>query len=81
MKCNQNCLRDARFRVQIQKDLRFEAWKPFFFQRDMGVYVINIYREICKPVLKLVFLRRIAQWSPSQNLNSEVRLMLFWKLN
>ncbi len=46
----------------------------------MGVYVINLHREICKPVLKLVFLRRIAQWSSSRNLDLEVRLMLFWKL-
>ncbi len=40
-------LSELGLRVQIQKDLRFEAWKP--------VYIMDLYREICKPVLELDF--------------------------
>ncbi len=40
---------------QIQKevisDLKRE--KTVFFKRDMEVYMIDLSREICKPVLKL----------------------------
>ncbi len=42
-------------------DLRFEAWKPpVFVKSDMGVYIIEHFREICKPVLELDFRRRMA---------------------
>jgi hypothetical protein len=65
MTCNQKL--SQRCEIQSsnseKSDLRFEAGKPVFVKRDMGVYMINLYRDICKPVLKLIFLRRIAQWS------------------
>ncbi len=39
-----------------RSDLRFEVWKPVFVQRDLGVYTIDLLREICnKPVLKRDF--------------------------
>ncbi len=38
-----------------RSDLRFEAWKPVFVKRDMGVYMLDLLREICKPVLILDF--------------------------
>ncbi len=36
--------------------LRFEEWKRVFSIRDMGVYMFDLQREICKPVLKLDFM-------------------------
>jgi hypothetical protein len=35
--------------------LRFEAWKPGYVKRMMGVYMTDLYREIWKPVLRLDF--------------------------
>ncbi len=35
--------------------LRFEARKPVFVKRDMRVCMLDLSREICKPVLKLDF--------------------------
>ncbi len=32
-----------------RSDLRFEAWKPVFVNRDMGVSMIDLSREIFKP--------------------------------
>jgi hypothetical protein len=43
-----------------RSDLLFVAWIPVFFKRDRGVYMIDLKREICKPVLKLRILRRMA---------------------
>jgi hypothetical protein len=39
-----------------RSDLRFEAWKPVNVKRDMGVNMTDLYREACKPVLKLYFM-------------------------
>ncbi len=36
-----------------RSDLPFEAWKPVFLKRDMGVYMIDLSRVISKPVFKL----------------------------
>ncbi len=38
-----------------RSDLRFEVWKTVFVKRDMRVYMIDLYTEICKPVLQLDF--------------------------
>ncbi len=38
-----------------RSDLRFEAWKTVFVKRDVGVYIIFISGEICKPIWKLDF--------------------------
>jgi hypothetical protein len=35
--------------------LRFEECKPVLDKRDMGVHMIDLYREIFKPVLRLEF--------------------------
>ncbi len=35
--------------------LQFEAWKSVFVKRDMWIYMIDLWKEICKPVLKLEF--------------------------
>ncbi len=44
-------------RGQMQKEVisAVEAWKTVFVERDMGVYTIDLQREICKQILKLDF--------------------------
>jgi hypothetical protein len=38
-----------------RSDIRFEAWKPVFVERDMAAYMADLYSEICKLLWKLDF--------------------------
>ncbi len=38
----------------IYKEVISDLWKPVFVKRDMGVYMIDIYGDICKQVLKVL---------------------------
>ncbi len=55
---------------KVISDLKRE--NQFFFKRDLGVCMIDLLREICKPVLKLDFTARgiLDYWNPFQNLDS-----------
>jgi hypothetical protein len=51
------CIRRIKSRSpnSERSGLRFETGNPVFVKRDMGVYMVDLLEEICKPVLKLDF--------------------------
>jgi hypothetical protein len=44
---------ESKFKKNISQ--RFDAYKAVFVKRDEGVYVIDLWKETCKSVLKQDF--------------------------